>query len=71
MSRLGYFRIQKIEPLIVQRFIYDLVEETVLSPNTIKKIIDMLKIVFRNSVSLKLVNENPVLYCDVAKEKQS
>ncbi|MFE4140377.1 tyrosine-type recombinase/integrase [Peribacillus sp. YIM B13472] len=28
---------------------------------TIKKIIDMLKVVFRKAVSLKLVNENPVL----------
>lgn len=47
--------------MIVQRYIYDLVEETALSPNTIKKIIDMLKVVFRKAVSLKLVNENPVL----------
>ncbi|MFF2856947.1 tyrosine-type recombinase/integrase [Peribacillus sp. NPDC058002] len=58
---MGLFRVQKIEPSIVQRFIYDLVEETALCSNTIKKIIDMLKVVFRKAVSLKLVNENPVL----------
>ncbi|WJE48936.1 site-specific integrase [Peribacillus frigoritolerans] len=67
--RLGHFRMQKIEPLIVQRFIYDLVEETALSSNTIKKIIDMLKVVFRKAVSLKLVNENPVLNVTLPKRK--
>jgi integrase len=59
--RLGQYRIQKIDSLIVQRFIYDLVEETDLNPNTIKKIIDTLKVVFRKAVQLKLVKENPVL----------
>lgn len=59
--RLGDFRIQKIEPIIIQKFIYDLVEETSLSSNTVKKVIDMLKVVFKKAVSLKLVKENPVL----------
>lgn len=66
--RLGNFRIQKIDALIVQRFIYDLVEETVLNPNSIRKVIDMLKVVFRKAVSLKLVNENPVLNVTLPKK---
>lgn len=37
--RLGHFRIQKIEPLIVQRFIYDLVEETILVLIRLKKLL--------------------------------
>ncbi|MEH7524405.1 site-specific integrase, partial [Bacillus sp. JJ1503] len=65
--RLGDFRIQKIEPIIIQKFIYDLVEETTLNPNTIKKIIDMLKGVFKKAVSLKLIKDNPVLVVTLPK----
>lgn len=59
--RLGHYRIQKIDHLIIQRFIYDLVKEASLSPNTIKKIIDMLRAIFKKATSLKLIKENPTL----------
>jgi integrase len=67
--RIGHYRLQKIVSLTIQKFIYDLVEETVLSPNTVKKVMDLLRVVFKKAISLKLIKENPTLNVTLPKRE--
>jgi len=66
--RMGHYQIQKIISMTIQKFVYDLVEETDLSPNSVRKVMDMLNVVFKKAVNLKLTKENPTMFVTLPKK---
>jgi integrase len=68
--RLGHFKLQKLSPLIVQRFVNDLVKEGHYSEHTIHLIFRVLSSALRKATAIKLLKYNPSIGITLPKIKR-
>ena len=69
--KIGGLRLKNISPLILQRFVNELVLSKKLSSGTIHKIFDILKVVFKKAIKLKLLSDNPAQQVELPKIRKN
>ncbi|MEC1725835.1 tyrosine-type recombinase/integrase [Schinkia azotoformans] len=69
--KIGGLRLKNISPLILQRFVNELVLSKKLSSGTIHKIFDILKVIFKKAIKLKLLSENPAQQVELPKIRKN
>lgn len=65
---LGHLRLQDVNLFIVQRFINNLAEKSVLTASTIRKVIILLKVMLQKVVLLKIIKDNAAIGVTLPKE---
>lgn len=59
--KLGHFKLSRIEPIHMQKFVNDLVFEMEYAPNTVHLAFRIVKTSIKKAHTLKLIKENPTL----------
>ncbi|NSL68290.1 site-specific integrase [Bacillus toyonensis] len=65
---LGHFKVQDLNPILLQRFVNNLNADSQLSPGSIRKVLLLLKLMMKKAQSLKLIKENPVTHISLPRE---
>ncbi|MED4005007.1 site-specific integrase [Priestia aryabhattai] len=68
---LGHYKLQELSPIIIQKFTNNLVADSSLSPNSIRKLLFIMNLLMKKAYGLKLIQENPLMHVSVPREVKS
>lgn len=68
--RLGHFKLQKLEPIHIQKFVNNLVNKTNYSPHTIHLVFRIVSASLKKAKTLKLIKDNPATGTTLPKKQQ-
>ncbi|HFK1766740.1 integrase [Bacillus wiedmannii] len=69
--RLGHFKLQKLEPIHIQKFINNLVNETDYSSHTIHLVFRIVSASLKKAKTMKLIKDNPANGTTLPKKQQN
>ncbi|MBZ2164382.1 phage integrase SAM-like domain-containing protein, partial [Alteromonas stellipolaris] len=67
---LGTYKLQELNPIILQRYVNYLTKDSQLQVSSIKKVIAILKVALKKAKKLSLIKENPLDNVDLPKEEK-
>ncbi|KLV30675.1 site-specific integrase [Priestia megaterium] len=69
--KLGHYKLQDLNPIVLQKFTNSLVADSSLSHNSIRKLLFLINQLMKKAHGLKLISENPLIHVNIPREVKS
>ncbi|RMA90237.1 site-specific integrase [Priestia megaterium] len=69
--KLGHYKLQDLNPIVLQKFTNSLVADSSLSHNSIRKLLFLMNQLMKKAHGLKLISENPLIHVNIPREVKS
>ncbi|PFD96549.1 hypothetical protein CN265_23145 [Priestia megaterium] len=69
--KLDHYKLQDLNPIVLQKFTNSLVADSSLSHNSIRKLLFLMNHLMKKAHGLRLISENPLIHVNIPREVKS